>query len=154
MSSTEDDMLDLPPEIIGDSKLNLGDRKLERMIEELAVAPPKLHALRDEMEHMAKQLHGVLSTVNDLEVAIGDLDSEIMSTGYEQQSVDEQVAELPPELARVRKATSARVAALEQCARDFEIDNESKVNDVLMVYYCNIYIIDTHTLKISKYGSI
>jgi hypothetical protein len=49
MESTDDALLDLPPDMIGDSKLNLGDRKLERLIEELASAPPKLHALRDEV---------------------------------------------------------------------------------------------------------
>jgi hypothetical protein len=94
------------------------------------------------MEKVAKQLHDSLSTVNDLEVAIGDLDSEIMSTGYEQQSVDEQVAELPPELARVRKATASSVAALQQCARDFEADNDSKVCVCVharAVHICRLY---------------
>lgn len=87
------------------------------------------------MESTAKKLNDVLATVNDLEVAIGDLESEMMSTGYEQQSVDEQVAELPPELARVRKANASSVAALQQCAKDFEADNDSKVKHLFIFIF-------------------
>ena len=110
-----------PPE-----KLHLGDRALERWVTQLMGAPSKLHALRDECEKLAQILHGVLRSVSDLEVQAGDIDSEAMSTAYEQQMIDEQIAELPPEQARLRKAAASMNKALEQLKADFESDNDSK----------------------------
>ncbi len=106
--------------------LKLGDRKLERFVIELTNAGARMGSLKEEVESTAKRLHEGLASVNDLEIAIGDMDSDMMSVGYELQSIEAQTAELPPEQARIRKATAACVKAIDQLNRDFAADNEGK----------------------------
>jgi len=106
-------------------RLHLGEKRFEQFVSDLKDGPPKLHALGDEVMGLALPLHRVLASVNDLEVAIGELDSDIMSTAYEQQSLDEQIAELTPEQARVRKATAGCEKAAEQLDKDYAADMDS-----------------------------
>ena len=97
-------------------KLHLGDRKLERWVEDLKAAPAKLNALKDAVVDLALKLHETHAGVNDLEVSIGDMDSDVMSTAYELEHLQEQIAEQGPEQARLRKATAAMQKQLEQLA--------------------------------------
>ena len=113
-----------PPPV--EEKLHLGEKVLERFVQELVDAPPKLQSLRDEVVHLGRDLHNALKEVNDCEVAIGDMDSEIMSTAYEQSAIDEQIAELPPEQARMRKATAASTKATEQLEKEYADDLDAK----------------------------
>mmetsp|Transcript_73067 Transcript_73067/g.147061 ORF Transcript_73067/g.147061 Transcript_73067/m.147061 type:complete len:370 (+) Transcript_73067:532-1641(+) len=109
-----------------DEKLQLGDRRLEKFIEDLATKGSKIGAFTDEATNMAKNLHGVSKAVNVLEISIGDMDSELMSVGYEQQSVEEQLAELPPEQQRVRKSTAQSVKGLQNLQKEGNSDRDSK----------------------------
>jgi hypothetical protein len=111
-----------------EEKLSLGDRRLEKFVDELVTkGSVKIGAFTDEAVNMAKHLHEVYKAVNELEINIGDMDSEVMSIGYEQQSVQEQLAELPPEQQRVRKSTAQSTKGLQHLQKEAVSDSESKV---------------------------
>lgn len=97
-------------------KLHLGDRKLERWIEDLKAAPAKLNSLKDAVVDLALKLHETHAGVSDYEVKIGDMDSDLMSTAYELEHLNEQISEQGPEQARLRKAIAAMQKQVEQLA--------------------------------------
>lgn len=106
--------------------LRLGNAELEKFVETLKQAPSKFNALRDEVLSVARLLHRGVKSIDAAENEAAEADSELAILADDQQMVEEQLKEMPPEKERVRKAAQKKRSEINGLADEFIADTEAK----------------------------
>ena len=119
-------MGDGAPQEEEEEDLRLHDVELEKFVETLKQAPSKFNALKDEVLSVAKQLHRNLASIDAAENSAAEAESEMAIIADDQQMVEEQLKEMPPEKERARRATQKKHGEINDLAKEFIAETKAK----------------------------